>query len=78
MQDLVLRICFVLGNLTAKQDSARSHLFAQPKALETLLDIFFLYSEKDLQVPGIIVSHYLINRSQILRDWLLLEKIRHK
>jgi len=61
VQDLVLRVCFILGNLTAKLENARSHLFAQSSAVETLLSIFNRYSVKDIKVCG---SHCLAERNK--------------
>ena len=51
LQDLVLRVCFILGNLTAKLENARSHLFTQSSvAIDTLIQIFSFYSAKDRRV----------------------------
>ena len=49
-QDLVVRVCFILGNLTAKNDSSRKLLFDQPDALDTLLMVLKSYFEMDLKV----------------------------
>ena len=49
-QDLVVRLCFVLGNVTARSDSARGRVAAQPRAIETLLDILKHYLELDIKV----------------------------
>ena len=38
-QDIVVRVCYILGNLTAKTDEAREKLFSTFRALETLLAI---------------------------------------
>ncbi|CAH1799821.1 unnamed protein product [Owenia fusiformis] len=48
-EDLVVRVGFILGNLTAKSENAREQLFAAPKALETLLAVFKHYLLEDLQ-----------------------------
>ena len=46
----MVRVCFILGNLTAKNDSSRRLLFEQPDALETLLLVLKSYFELDLKV----------------------------
>ena len=43
----MVRISFVLGNLTAKSDLSRSRLFQQPKSLDTLLAVLKYYLEID-------------------------------
>jgi len=58
MQDLVLRVCFILGNLMAKLENARSHLFAQSSTVETLLSVFSFYSAKDIKVCLSVFSFY--------------------
>ncbi|XP_005102121.1 armadillo repeat-containing protein 2 isoform X2 [Aplysia californica] len=47
--DLVVRLCFVLGNLTIKNDSARLKLFQEIDSIETLLNILKTYCELDRQ-----------------------------
>lgn len=49
-QDLVVRVSFILGNLTAKNDRARRKLMEQSKCVETLVNVFKHYSELDLKV----------------------------
>ncbi|KAJ8270619.1 hypothetical protein GJAV_G00117210 [Gymnothorax javanicus] len=51
-QDLVVRIIFTLGNLTAKNSEARERLCAESGALDTLLGIFLSYQDIDLPPPG--------------------------
>ena len=51
-QDLVVRVCFVLGNITAKKDSARKLLYDQPRAMETLMALLKYYMELDLKVQA--------------------------
>ncbi|RUS90870.1 hypothetical protein EGW08_001377 [Elysia chlorotica] len=46
-EDLVVRLCFVLGNLTIKNDSARLKLFQEVDSIETLLLILKTYLELD-------------------------------
>ncbi|XP_064615586.1 armadillo repeat-containing protein 2-like [Liolophura sinensis] len=48
-EDLIVRVCFVLGNLTAKNEFARSELFQEPKSLDTLLSVFKTYLEKGIK-----------------------------
>ncbi|KAJ8355668.1 hypothetical protein SKAU_G00184620 [Synaphobranchus kaupii] len=51
-QDLVVRIVFTLGNLTAKNGEARERLWAEPGALDTLLGLFLSYQETDTPPSG--------------------------
>jgi len=46
----VLRVCFILGNVTAKQDSARHYLFAEPLALDTLVNVLANHYQHHLTV----------------------------
>ena len=50
LQDLVVRLCFVLGNLTAKNEQARLRLFEENEGLDTLLAVLKTYDELDAQV----------------------------
>ncbi|GAB1602463.1 repeat-containing 2-like isoform X2 [Argonauta hians] len=45
-QDVVVRICFALGNLTAKDDTARVQLFEEKHSLTTILTILKHYLDK--------------------------------
>ncbi|KAK0053512.1 armadillo repeat-containing protein 2 [Biomphalaria pfeifferi] len=47
--DLVVRLCFVIGNLTIKNDAARLKLFHESNSIETLLLILKTYLELDQQ-----------------------------
>ncbi|XP_075410112.1 armadillo repeat-containing protein 2 [Tenrec ecaudatus] len=47
-QDLVLRVVFVLGNLTAKNNQAREQFFKEQGSLRTLLALFQTIYEQDL------------------------------
>ena len=49
-QDLVVRIAFILGNLTAKSDLSRMLLFQQHKSLDILVSVFKAYYELDVKV----------------------------
>ncbi|XP_033741538.1 armadillo repeat-containing protein 2-like isoform X1 [Pecten maximus] len=50
--DMVVRVCFVLGNITAKNDEARVRLFQENKAFDVLLSVLKLYLEMDLKAQG--------------------------
>ena len=50
LQDLIVRLCFVLGNLTIKNDSARLKLFQEIDSIETLLNILKTYCQLDKEV----------------------------
>ncbi|NWS43890.1 ARMC2 protein, partial [Probosciger aterrimus] len=47
-QDLVIRILFILGNLTAKSDQAREQFFQEKGSINTLISLFQTYHELDL------------------------------
>ncbi|OXB70374.1 UNVERIFIED_CONTAM: hypothetical protein H355_001248, partial [Colinus virginianus] len=46
--DLVLRINFILGNLTAKNNQAREQFFKEKGSVNTLISLFHTYHELDL------------------------------
>lgn len=48
MQDLVIRILFILGNLTAKNDQPREQFFQEKGSINTLISLFQTYHELDL------------------------------
>ncbi len=48
--DITVRVCFVLGNLTARNDDCRYCLFNAPNAMEILVSVFRGYFAKDLKV----------------------------
>ncbi|PVD28492.1 hypothetical protein C0Q70_11080 [Pomacea canaliculata] len=48
-EDLVVRLCFVLGNLTAKNEQARQRLFQEKDALDVLLNVLRTYNDMDKQ-----------------------------
>ncbi|NWU91734.1 ARMC2 protein, partial [Upupa epops] len=47
-QDLVIRIIFVLGNLTAKNNEARQQFFKEKGSVNTLVSLFQTYRDLDL------------------------------
>ncbi|XP_009948209.1 PREDICTED: armadillo repeat-containing protein 2, partial [Leptosomus discolor] len=47
-QDLVIRIIFILGNLTAKNNQAREQFFKEKGSINTLVSLFQTYHELDL------------------------------
>ncbi|XP_023389170.1 armadillo repeat-containing protein 2 [Pteropus vampyrus] len=47
-QDLVVRIVFILGNLTAKNNQAREQFSKEKGSIPTLLSLFHTFSELDL------------------------------
>lgn len=49
-QDVVVRICFVLGNLTAKNETARTLLFQEENALSMLQNVLQFYIDRSLQL----------------------------
>ncbi|XP_069091556.1 armadillo repeat-containing protein 2 isoform X2 [Pleurodeles waltl] len=48
-QDLVVRIIFTIGNLTAKNNQAREQFHAEKGSVETLLSLFSTYVELDMK-----------------------------
>lgn len=49
MQDLVVRIVFILGNLTAKNNQAREQFSKEKGGVPTLLSLFHTFYQLDLQ-----------------------------
>ncbi|XP_041044513.1 armadillo repeat-containing protein 2 isoform X5 [Carcharodon carcharias] len=49
-QDLVVRVVFILGNMTAKNNKAREELYKQKHSVKTLLTLFQTYHELDVKV----------------------------
>ncbi|KFQ39374.1 Armadillo repeat-containing protein 2, partial [Mesitornis unicolor] len=47
-QDLVIRIVFILGNLTEKNNQAREQFFKEKGSVNTLISLFQTYHELDL------------------------------
>ncbi|XP_038582123.1 armadillo repeat-containing protein 2 isoform X1 [Micropterus salmoides] len=47
-QDLVVRLLFTLGNLTAKSDEARQQLFQCKACMDTLLQLYDSYQRRDV------------------------------
>ncbi|XP_041270866.1 armadillo repeat-containing protein 2 isoform X2 [Onychostruthus taczanowskii] len=47
-QDLVIRIVFILGNLTARNDQSREQFFKEKESVNTLTSLFQTYYELDL------------------------------
>ncbi|XP_077976890.1 armadillo repeat-containing protein 2-like [Glandiceps talaboti] len=47
--DLVVRVFFVLGNLTAKNDDARASLYKTENCMEVLLAVFKTYFQSDIK-----------------------------
>uniref|UniRef100_A0A452IND8 Uncharacterized protein n=1 Tax=Gopherus agassizii TaxID=38772 RepID=A0A452IND8_9SAUR len=47
-QDLVVRVVFILGNLTAKNNQAREQFFKKKGSADTLISLFQTYNEFDL------------------------------
>ena len=48
LQDLVIRIIFILGNLTEKNNQAREQFFKEKGSVNTLVSLFQTYYELDL------------------------------
>lgn len=52
-QDLVVRIVFILGNLTAKNNQAREQFCKEKGSLSNLLSLFHAFSQPDLHLSGL-------------------------
>ena len=52
-QDLIVRLGFILGNLTSKNNQARLYLTDHPRAVDIILNVFKYYVELDSKV----ISH---------------------
>ncbi|KAM9154958.1 armadillo repeat-containing protein 2 isoform 1-T1 [Pangshura tecta] len=48
-QDLVVRVVFILGNLTAKNNQARERFFKEKGSADALISLFQTYNEFDLR-----------------------------
>lgn len=46
-QDIVVRVCFIIGNMTAKNDDARLSLFQEVRSLEVVLAVLKSYLDLD-------------------------------
>ncbi|XP_048386279.1 armadillo repeat-containing protein 2 isoform X2 [Stegostoma tigrinum] len=62
-QDLVVRVVFSLGNMTAKNDEAREEFYKQKYSVETLLTLFQTYHELDVKIK--ITPTKTQNKSEI-------------
>ncbi|KAM8792261.1 armadillo repeat-containing protein 2 [Rhynchonycteris naso] len=51
-QDLVVRIVFILGNLTSKSNQAREQFFKEKGSIPTLLSLFHTFYRLDLHPEG--------------------------
>ncbi|XP_076078717.1 armadillo repeat-containing protein 2-like isoform X1 [Mytilus galloprovincialis] len=50
--DVVVRVCFILGNMTAKNDDARLRLFQENKSMDALLAIMKYYLDRDIKIKS--------------------------
>ncbi|XP_065837741.1 armadillo repeat-containing protein 2-like isoform X2 [Oscarella lobularis] len=48
-QDLVVRLCFVLGNLTVRDDAIRTAIFFDCQGMDVLMNVFRTYAKLDEQ-----------------------------
>ncbi|KAL5009503.1 hypothetical protein ScPMuIL_011808 [Solemya velum] len=46
-EDIVVRVCFILGNMTAKNDDARVRLFQETNCMSVLLSVLKKYCDMD-------------------------------
>ncbi|KAJ8315287.1 hypothetical protein KUTeg_007437 [Tegillarca granosa] len=50
--DIVVRVCFILGNITAKNEDARMRLYQEANAFQSLLSVLKIYLEMDVKSKG--------------------------
>lgn len=50
--DVVVRVCFILGNMTAKSEDARLRLFQESKSMDSLIAIMKYYLDRDLKIKA--------------------------
>ena len=50
----MVRICFILGNMTAKNDDARLLLHQEKKSLDIILTVLKSYLELDIKVSTVL------------------------
>ena len=59
MQDLVVRVAFILGNVTARDESSRQSLISHENHLNIILDVLHYYFDADLKVSlSLLELHY--------------------
>uniref|UniRef100_A0A8C0URS2 Armadillo repeat containing 2 n=1 Tax=Cyanistes caeruleus TaxID=156563 RepID=A0A8C0URS2_CYACU len=51
LADLVIRVIFILGNLTAKNDQSREQFFKEKESVNILTSVFQTYYDLDLNAP---------------------------
>ncbi|XP_069743629.1 armadillo repeat-containing protein 2 isoform X2 [Narcine bancroftii] len=51
-QDLIVRVVFILGNMTAKNNKAREELYKQEYSVKTLLTLFRMYQALIIKIKG--------------------------
>ena len=77
-QDVVVRVSFVLGNMTAKNEIARLRLFQEAGSFDILLSLFRFYLEQDVKVRFdslfVYVTFYVKGglNFMLLLSWTLL------
>ncbi|KAK3593875.1 hypothetical protein CHS0354_011480 [Potamilus streckersoni] len=48
-EDIVVRVCFILGNMTAKNDDARIRLFQESNSMDIIISVLKTYLELDIK-----------------------------
>lgn len=50
LQELVVRICFILGNLTSKSEKVREFIFSDESFMEVLVSVMQTYFNMEMEV----------------------------
>ena len=59
-QDLVTRICFVLGNLAALDEESRLALYQEKDSMQALMNVFEHYLQLSFKVPCKLLVTFLV------------------
>lgn len=71
MQDIVVRVCFILGNLSSDNADTRDLLFSRHSALPILNEVFDRYLALERQLQVLRVDHeYFVLKNVLF--WLNL------
>lgn len=55
-QELVVRVCFILGNLTSKSEKVREAIFSDESFMEVLVSVMQTYFNLEMEVCGVLVD----------------------
>ena len=52
VQELVVRVCFILGNLTSKSEKVRKAIFSDQSFMDVLVSVMQTYFNLELEVSS--------------------------